>query len=93
MGTFKENNQCEQLIKLFHLLKLFFQATFSNWYEDEPNNAGEEGEDCVETTNFNKWNDLSCDETRMFICIFDEQLNTLSADKTTSTPLVSTTPQ
>ena len=81
------------LLNVFTLKKTQFQATFTNWYEDEPNNAGEEGEDCVETTNFNKWNDLSCDETRMFICIFDEQLNTLSVDTTTRRPSISTTTQ
>jgi len=46
------------------------ELTYFNWYDGEPNNAGS-GEDCVEVSNFQKWNDLDCDEYRMFVCEFD----------------------
>ena len=61
-----------------------FQTNFTNWYETEPNNAGE-GEDCVECTNFSKWNDLACTEGRTSICLFDKQNNVLSITSTTPT--------
>ena len=69
------------------------QTTFTNWYDNEPNNAGDEGEDCVETTNFNKWNALACDENRMFICIFDEKLNALTDNVYTTTATSTTRPE
>jgi len=46
------------------------ELTHFSWYDGEPNNAGM-GEDCVEQTNFEKWNDIDCDEYKMFICEFD----------------------
>ena len=46
------------------------ELSFTNWYDGEPNNAGT-GEDCVEVSNFQKWNDLDCDDHRMFVCEFD----------------------
>ena len=67
-----------------------FQTNFTNWYETEPNNAGE-GEDCVECTNFSKWNDLACTEGRTSICLFDKQNNVLSITSSTSTNPTTTT--
>ena len=67
-----------------------FQTNFTNWYETEPNNAGE-GEDCVECTNFSKWNDLACTEGRTSICLFDKQNNVLSLTSTTPTSTNPTT--
>ena len=66
-----------------------FQTNFTNWYETEPNNAGE-GEDCVECTNFSKWNDLACTEGRTSICLFDKQNNVLSITSTTPTSTTTT---
>jgi len=43
--------------------------TFNSWHEGEPNDYGH-GEDCVEFTD-GKWNDVSCDEDRHYICKFD----------------------
>ena len=68
-----------------------FQTNFTNWYETEPNNAGE-GEDCVECTNFSKWNDLACTEGRVSICLFDKQNNVLSLTSSSSTTSTSTSP-
>ena len=67
-----------------------FQTNFTNWYETEPNNAGE-GEDCVECTNFSKWNDLACTEGRTSICLFDKQNNVLSITSPTPTSTNPTT--
>ena len=50
------------------------QLSFTNWYDGEPNNAGN-GEDCVEVSNFRKWNDLPCNEHRMFVCEFDTKFD------------------
>ena len=60
----------------FWSLRLFLimQANYTKWYDGEPNNA-QSGEDCVESTNFNKWNDIDCGDTRKFICEFDENLS------------------
>ena len=46
------------------------ELSYFNWYDGEPNNAGS-GEDCVEVSNFQQWNDLDCEEYRMFVCEFD----------------------
>ena len=66
-----------------------FQTNFTNWYETEPNNAGE-GEDCVECTNFSKWNDLACTEGRTSICLFDKQNNVLGITSTSTNPTTTT---
>jgi len=50
------------------------RLSFTNWYDGEPNNAGN-GEDCVEVSNFRKWNDLPCNEKRMFVCEFDTKFD------------------
>jgi hypothetical protein len=39
---------------------------FSNWNGGEPNN--DLGEDCTEMYGTGKWNDLSCSDTRRFLC-------------------------
>eukprot|EP00092_Neocalanus_flemingeri_P010150 GFUD01010939.1.p1 GENE.GFUD01010939.1~~GFUD01010939.1.p1 ORF type:complete len:473 (+),score=127.09 GFUD01010939.1:237-1655(+) len=44
---------------------------YTCWREGEPNDYGH-GEDCVEFTD-GKWNDVSCDEDRHYICKFDDQ--------------------
>lgn len=44
---------------------------FSCWGEGEPNDYGH-GEDCVEFTD-GKWNDVSCEEDRHYICKYDTQ--------------------
>eukprot|EP00092_Neocalanus_flemingeri_P037866 GFUD01041219.1.p1 GENE.GFUD01041219.1~~GFUD01041219.1.p1 ORF type:complete len:465 (+),score=105.82 GFUD01041219.1:61-1395(+) len=50
------------------------ELSYFNWHDGEPNNAGV-GEDCVEVSNFQKWNDLDCDEYRLFVCEFDTKYN------------------
>jgi len=44
---------------------------YSNWNEGEPNNAGDEGEDCLEVTS-NGWNDMDCGRERQIICQLDD---------------------
>ncbi|XP_063953416.1 macrophage mannose receptor 1-like isoform X1 [Lytechinus pictus] len=42
---------------------------YTNWWEGEPNNAGNLGEDCVEMFgNHRNWNDKECSSLRNWIC-------------------------
>ena len=42
---------------------------YTNWWENEPNNVGNLGEDCVEMFgNHRGWNDESCGGLRNWIC-------------------------
>ncbi|XP_004369948.1 mannose-binding protein C [Trichechus manatus latirostris] len=42
--------------------------TYSNWSNDEPNNAG--NEDCVMLLSDGKWNDISCSVSHLAVCEF-----------------------
>ncbi|KAM9197406.1 mannose-binding protein C [Dugong dugon] len=42
--------------------------TYSNWKNDEPNNAG--NEDCVILLSDGKWNDISCSVSHLAVCEF-----------------------
>ena len=42
--------------------------SFSNWYQEEPNNQGDE--DCVNLKPVRKWNDQTCSSKLAFICKF-----------------------
>ncbi|XP_051837962.1 pulmonary surfactant-associated protein D-like isoform X2 [Antechinus flavipes] len=42
---------------------------YSNWAPGEPNND-QDKEDCIETYTNGKWNDKSCEESRLIICQF-----------------------
>jgi len=41
---------------------------YKNWYHTEPNNAGKDGEDCMEIKSSGTWNDNACFKNRTFIC-------------------------
>ena len=47
------------------------KSTYRPWRDDQPDNAGEDGEDCVDflwdATQVG-WNDESCDRKLPFIC-------------------------
>lgn len=52
-------------------------VSFINWATGEPNNYGEEGEDCVEMMPDGKWNDHYCLTKRGYICRIPKGLNKL----------------
>ncbi|MHA1968318.1 MAG: right-handed parallel beta-helix repeat-containing protein, partial [Candidatus Hodarchaeales archaeon] len=60
--------------------------TYSNWHEWEPNDAG--GEDYVEMTDGDKWNDLSSDHQLYYICEWNHSTNINSTNPTISRNIV-----
>ncbi|BFZ20721.1 hypothetical protein BsWGS_23760 [Bradybaena similaris] len=45
-------------------------TTYLNWADGEPNNQGDNGEDCLKISSYlnYQWNDVSCLDTQSFIC-------------------------
>jgi len=51
--------------------------SYTNWHEDEPNNAGGR-EDCVAMWGANEWNDWFCSSTAWYAC--EKRESTLEAE-------------
>lgn len=45
-----------------------YEGRYTAWYEEEPDNLGDEGEDCLELFPDGRWSDHICEEAIPFLC-------------------------
>lgn len=71
--SFCDQSHFNLFLKLHFLVSFYWSdesdVDYANWNEDEPSDSLlSQAEECVEMFTNGTWNDVSCDQTKCFVC-------------------------